>query len=817
MVCIALAYPPPPSSMLATPTHHRDCQTAASIICYSVCQVMMVTVNKALLTVFGFKEISFLLFTQNMGLGLVLGACYIGFGYRPRIGRDTFVASIPLCILYVCYLSTGLQALDRLSVPIYTLLKNSCPVFISVGENVLNSTQHHRDVILSLFVILAGVTVGQDASGSWASRTGLFWMFLHMYFNVFYAVYAREFMARWGPSKQDSLACSCVVSAPLYALMITYFSEWEASYNQMRALYTLHGSWFIVTFSTSACMGACLTFSIFWLCQRTSALTLAVVGSFNKVPIVIMSLLLFAGTLSMRNTVGLLIVFIGSLCYARGMYLHPPKAVKTRWTVANIGVTCVILLFIGASLMTILFPSSDAQELLRTRAAALHKSTSHHAGYAPQNSTLIVRYPGNANVSTLEFVSRYLPSLEAVVKKSHKAYKRLRLPLKSDPLRVGEAKPILIVSDQFSPLLHPELLPYVGSIFAEVLVEQGSDRPLLRVVRYPNWVTLLTTFTFSSDVVINRREDASAFLPSDHWNVLVMTSAITLPPAHASLHYLAIDASTAYCTPILPSELYYLGHNLCEGQRRRHSQSRPADAAAAAAAAAAATASGGGRRRRSGEDRLGMASVGVLFPEGGARQPPGIRFSRRPDVVLVRGSRDEWVKYGSESPDPAAPPPGQLAMLQRGWCSAQLDPEAKWPGGLRPIQSRRAALTEAELRARRNGTRGRDVPHTVKEWLDHQSVATEKREELAKCPMESSFEDNTMAELGGARGGQGTGGAQVTQADWEAVLFFVCAAVVSAVMLVAYALRKQCQGHQPSRIPRTPQASAMANSDRITV
>eukprot|EP00755_Sulcionema_specki_P028265 Sspe_Gene.89521::Locus_61281_Transcript_1_2_Confidence_0.400_Length_570::g.89521::m.89521/K15281/SLC35D; solute carrier family 35 len=142
----------------------RTTLVTASLLSYTFCQVVMITVNKALTTQFGFKAVTVLLLAQNLGLGAILLVLLALGLVRMDVPFRTYVLSIPLCVFYISYLTTGLHALDHLSVPVYTIMKNSCPVFIAVAESIIRGTQHTTAVILSLFGILMGVVVGQDAS-----------------------------------------------------------------------------------------------------------------------------------------------------------------------------------------------------------------------------------------------------------------------------------------------------------------------------------------------------------------------------------------------------------------------------------------------------------------------------------------------------------------------------------------------------------------------------------------------------------------------------------------------------------------------------
>ena len=710
----------------------------------------MITVNKAIMTLFGFKEISFLLFVQNVGLGCMLLLIYLSGKYRPQIPWNTFYASIPLCVLYVCYLSTGLEALDRLSVPVYTLLKNSCPVFISVTENVLNTTQHNWQVIISLFIILFGVTVGQDASGSWASQSGLVWMFLHMYFNVFYAVYAREFMARWQPSKLDSMVCSCVVSVPLYSAMLTWFIEWEDGYQQVRALYALHGWSFVLTFGVSACMGAALTYSMFWLCQKTSALTLAVVGSFNKVPIVITSLIVFTGSqLSYRNALGLMIVFAGSLFYARSAFLYPPKPVSSRWTRANVIVILVICMFIAVCLSSLV--QDNPMQARQKHAIA----QSMKGGQDKDVSTLVVKYPGNVDVPVVDFVTYYLPSLAAVLRMAPDP-QRIKLPLRNVPLRVNTPRPVLLLDNMTSPLLHPDLLPYVGSIFAEVLIERRG-KPLLRVIRHPNWGGVLKEAGKGNDIDIALTQNSTSYFAS--WNVLSLTSGVYLSQETSLvLDYIAIDASTAYCTPMHPSEFHLLGTQLCSPHEE---YSRPHHVSNVVGLNAT---------------ELGTATIGVLIPAS----VHGEHNSAK-DITLVRNSLYEW----SDAVKSEFRKTGE-SFVSVPKCRRVLDAQAKWPFGLRPIQGKQAKASKAK-----SDTNYNRLPQQVRSWrtrLQDGSDVTNGHSSVATCYVGSFEEETGVAEVTSVRRTKSVATHEEI-VQHEVLPFFFLMSVISAGIMVGMVLR----------------------------
>ena len=218
--------------------------------------------------------------------------------------------------------------------------------------------------------------------------------------------------------------------------------------------------------------------------------------------------MIFNTPLTARNVFGLMIVLFGSLAYAFGSRYHPAQPVKRALTVTNVLVVVGVISFVSSQLKSIIMGNDLCfKEQLET---------------SDDVATLIVKYPGDAGeVSGEEFVSQYLPPLFALLQRDP-GWVPHKLPAKSEPLRLAGVAPLLLVNDTKSLLLHPELLPYIGSIFGEVLIE--SNGALLRVVRDRNWV-----------------------IPDENsWQYLVLTSAVMNPSR--AMTYVAIDASTAVCS-----------------------------------------------------------------------------------------------------------------------------------------------------------------------------------------------------------------------------------------------------------------------------
>eukprot|EP01062_Namystynia_karyoxenos_P044611 TRINITY_DN32907_c0_g1_i1.p1 TRINITY_DN32907_c0_g1~~TRINITY_DN32907_c0_g1_i1.p1 ORF type:complete len:917 (+),score=256.85 TRINITY_DN32907_c0_g1_i1:111-2753(+) len=713
-----------------------------SVLSYSICQIVMITVNKALTSVFDFKSVAFLLLAQNLGLGCFL-IVLIVFGFvRVSVPLRTYLLSMPQCLFYVCYLSTGLYALDHLSVPVYTLMKNTCPVLIAVTESVVRNSQHTPPVVISLFTILVGVSIGQDATGSrsWASAVGVLWMLLHMYFNVCYVVYTREFMARCAPTRLQSMLFTFMTSLPLYVMLVTFFNEWESAHDQIRALVHTHGVVFVGTFAASVVVGVFLTFSIFWVCQQSSALTLSVIGSFNKVPIVITAMVVFGAALSLRNAVGLVLVFAGSIGYAHSLHKFPPTPL-TSWSRTNAAMLGAVTLFLGITVSQVL--QAAPPQLQGCWQHAGKDAQPRHPRQPPQSApaaagspaTLAVLFPGAAAVSVVDFVTRYLPALATAVRLGLKTQGKTRraamglkgpglsLPRRDDPLRLGWTAPVLVLNSSSSPLLHPNLLPFLGSTFAEVLVEEDPPgEGLLRVVRWPQARALLGGLAdpSSNDTFVG-------------WGVLALARAALPPPpptgpsagsqAAVPRLYVAIDASTAVCTAPPPKAVGSLAAGLCPQPRR----------------AGSALPGGELLARRT----AGLAAVGDFASAASTgRGPIG-------DAAVLVWRRGRWQRALQPRPrgQGLPPQPSHTPAQSLGWrhrCAARLSGPSR---GLLP--STGDALRPARRDSAANSTQRQSVlPGLVRLWHKEHPDLGAASLPAAQCPSGTAIEDPEADMLG---------------------------------------------------------------------
>eukprot|EP01060_Flectonema_neradi_P034420 TRINITY_DN6037_c1_g1_i2.p1 TRINITY_DN6037_c1_g1~~TRINITY_DN6037_c1_g1_i2.p1 ORF type:complete len:412 (+),score=57.17 TRINITY_DN6037_c1_g1_i2:958-2193(+) len=218
--------------------------------------------------------------------------------------------------------------------------------------------------------------------------------------------------------------------------------------------------------------------------------------------------MIFNTPLSVRNVLGLLIVLLGSLMYAFASKYCPPQPLKRPFTLTNAVVVFGVVAFIAVQLKGVI---ADGDLCFR-------ETESFDSITA---ATLIIKYPGDSESSGEEFVSQYLPPLFALLQRDP-GWAPHKLPIRSEPLRTSTVSPFLLVNGTDSLLLHPELLPYIGSIFSEVLID--SNGILLRVVRDQNWTTI----------------------DQGIWQYLVVTSAVLEPSQPVT--YVAIDSSTAICS-----------------------------------------------------------------------------------------------------------------------------------------------------------------------------------------------------------------------------------------------------------------------------
>ncbi|KAM4802778.1 nucleotide sugar transporter SLC35D2 isoform X2 [Urocitellus parryii] len=253
-----------------------------SALFYGACSFLLVLVNKALLTAYGFPS------PIVLGIGQMAATIMILYVSKlnniinfPDFDKKIPVKLFPLPLLYVGNHLSGLSGTSKLSLPMFTVLRKFTIPLTLLLETVVLGKQYSLGIVASVFAIILGafIAAGSDLA---FNLEGYAIVFLNDIFTAANGVYTKQ--------KMDPKA--------------TEFNQWK---NVL----------FVLQFLLSCFLGFLLMYSTVLCSYYNSALTTAVVGAIKNVSVAYIGMLVGGDYIfSLLNFIGLNICMAGGLRYS---------------------------------------------------------------------------------------------------------------------------------------------------------------------------------------------------------------------------------------------------------------------------------------------------------------------------------------------------------------------------------------------------------------------------------------------------------------------------------------------------------------------
>ncbi|CAL1536676.1 unnamed protein product [Lymnaea stagnalis] len=292
-----------------------------SALFYGLSSMLIVVVNKLVLTSYGFPSF------QVLGLGQILAGIVVLYTAKmlrfisfPDLSIDTLRKVWPLPLIYVANLIFGLGGTKKLSLPMFTVLRRFSILFTMVAEYYILSIRPSRFVQVTVYLMILGAVIAAGADLAF-DLVGYTFILLNDLTTAANGVYTKQKLEAKGLGKYGLLYYnSLLMLLPMFMLTVysgelgeaLVFTEWTDPL-------------FLVQFILSCLMGFVLNYSIILCTSHNSALTTTIVGVLKNLVVTYLGMFLGGDYLfSLTNFIGINISVMGSVLYTYVTFRHRP-------------------------------------------------------------------------------------------------------------------------------------------------------------------------------------------------------------------------------------------------------------------------------------------------------------------------------------------------------------------------------------------------------------------------------------------------------------------------------------------------------------
>ncbi|KAK8072963.1 hypothetical protein PG996_006311 [Apiospora saccharicola] len=240
---------------------------------------------------------------------------------------------------------TSIQALQFLSVPVYTIFKNLTIIVIAYGEALGLSGGGSGHGITKLALLSFALMVLSSVVAAWADiqsvvtaagdaaatdvkvtmstlNAGYFWMSLNIFCAAAYALSNRKVMVKADLKSIDGkyhfglyfMFYNNLLSIPILLVCSGLLEDWSAS-NIYRNFPVASRNHLIPGMVYSGLVAILISYCTPWCIRATSSTTYAMVGALNKLPVAILGIIFFAGPITVAGSAAIFIGVVSGVVY----------------------------------------------------------------------------------------------------------------------------------------------------------------------------------------------------------------------------------------------------------------------------------------------------------------------------------------------------------------------------------------------------------------------------------------------------------------------------------------------------------------------
>jgi hypothetical protein len=318
-------------------------QRLGSAMFFSLSSLTVIFMNKAILTKFDFPHFNFLATIQFFATFAALSI--LAFFNKIEIHRISFQLVkevLPITLLFLGNIITGLGGTRNLSLPMFTVLRRFSILMTMLAEWYIIGSQPTQQMIVAVSMMIGGSSIAAFFDFSYDPE-GYTLVMMNNVFTALNGVYMKKALSS-EVLKKSNMSILYYNSAFSAFIMFAYFGIEQIFVSQQNAVDAVaidldadghskglqesssldviynHPQWsnpsFQAMFIIGALLGSVLNYSIFLCTQYNSALTTAVIGCLKNVATSYIGMVMFTDfVFNWPNFIGINISIAGSLYF----------------------------------------------------------------------------------------------------------------------------------------------------------------------------------------------------------------------------------------------------------------------------------------------------------------------------------------------------------------------------------------------------------------------------------------------------------------------------------------------------------------------
>ncbi|XP_074303050.1 GDP-mannose transporter GONST2-like [Silene latifolia] len=287
---------------------------------YCVSSCSMILLNKVVLSTYNFNAGISLMFYQNLiSTVIVVALSTCGIVSVEKLSWKLIKVWLPVNIIFVGMLVSGMYSLKFINIAMVTILKNVTNILTAIGEYYLFRRRQNQKVWTAMFLMIISAISGGITDLAF-NTTGYTWQFINCILTASYSLTLRMVMdkakqlTKSGSLNEVSMVLlNNALSLPFAVFLILVFDEW--SYVKNAEVTALPMFWAAATLS--GLLGLAISFTSMWFLGQTGPTTYSLVGSLNKIPISLAGILLFNVPISLPSLFSIFFGLFAGVFFAR--------------------------------------------------------------------------------------------------------------------------------------------------------------------------------------------------------------------------------------------------------------------------------------------------------------------------------------------------------------------------------------------------------------------------------------------------------------------------------------------------------------------